>query len=312
MTTECPVCGVHAWVEAPTCPACGTALRALDPDDLFTTVAVDNAEVVAAPPPSHDEPPVEDAVLVEEPAAGPDAEDLWDVAAEDDDLWDTTGPLGAGSQAAAFSAEPSDRSADVIDAEEVLDDDLWDTVGTSEGAPDRPLFVAPAAAQEAARPGPAPAVPSSDEPDLWDDLASTSAPVSEPGPPSSADPHGLTGALARISPEVVDRAAVPLAVVSVLLDDDEVVESAVVGEMLGHPAAVVVTARRAVVANGRRWSPVVDVFEVDASLDVRGRHDGGVAAITLMDRDRIVTVDGIADVALAMHFADRVRARTRR
>jgi len=85
---------------------------------------------------------------------------------------------------------------------------------------------------------------------------------------------------------------------------------AVTGDMLGHPAAMVVTDRRIVVANGRRWRPVVDTFEFAAGLGVRGRHDGGVAAVTLFDDERLVTVDGIVEVAAAMQLAELIRVRT--
>ena len=311
MTTECPVCGVHAWIEAPTCPACGTALRALDPDRLFTTVGVDNAEVVPSAPSAieGDDGTVDDAEVVDE-VLGVDEDDLWDVPSDDEDLWGPAEPVSAPVGGAAFSAEPSVQQADVIDVEEVVDDDLWDSVApaSEDTVADRPLFRAPAPSDPVATPS---APPDDEHADLWDQTSPTPRTPPVPAAATAADPHGLTGALERIDPDVVDRAAVPLAVVSVLLDPGEVVDAALVGEMLGHPAAVVVTARRAVVANGRRWSPVVDVFELDASVDVRGRHDGGVAAVTLMDADRIVTVDGISDVPLAMHFADLVRSRTR-
>jgi len=199
---------------------------------------------------------------------------------------------------------------DVADAELVDDgDSLWDdgptdpagTFGT--GAAGSPLFAAPA--PSVAAPDPADATAG-----LWeqvDDMLEGDAPAV---PVDGADPHGLGAAVGRLDPAVVERAVVPLAVCSVLLDDDEVVAAALIGDMLGQPAAMVLTGRRVLVANGRRWRPVVDSFPLGAGLGVRGRHDGGVAAVTLLDDERLVTVDGVGDVAAATRFADLVRARS--
>ena len=228
--------------------------------------------------------------------------------------------LSCGTTLRAVAAAPSsdlwstdDDSLfdDVAEAEVVDDDGLWDdldapaaaapstTFGT--GSSGTPLFAAPA-------PAPSGADESAD--DLWE---SADDPVEEAvaaAPADGSDPHGLGAAVERLDPAAAEHAVVPLAVCSVLLEDDEVVAAALIGQMLGQPAAMVLTGRRVLVANGRRWRPVVDSFPLAPGLGVRGRHDGGVAAVTLLDDERLVTVDGVGDVAAATRFAEMVRSRT--
>lgn len=121
------------------------------------------------------------------------------------------------------------------------------------------------------------------------------------------DPHGLAAAVARMRPEDADAAVTPIAVAGALLGARELVESVAAGQMLGHPAVIVLTDRRVLVVNGRRWQPIVDAFELGPDLVVRGRHDRHVALLTFSDHSRLSTVDGITDVALAMELTDRMR-----
>jgi len=198
---------------------------------------------------------------------------------------------------------------DVAEAELVDDGGLWDDMDAPEaaaptstfgtGSSGMPLFAAPA-----------PAGVDESEDDLWESADEPVKDVAAAAPRDGSDPHGLGAAVERLDPVAVEHAVVPLAVCSVLLDDDEVVAAALIGQMLGQPAAMVLTGRRVLVANGRRWRPVVDSFPLAPGLDVRGRHDGGVAAVTLLDDERLVTVDGVGDVAAATRFAELVRART--
>lgn len=199
--------------------------------------------------------------------------------------------------------------AELVDDGDTLWDDASPTPGDAAGpfgtgAAGSPLFAAPS-------PTPAAGAPSGPDADaLWDQVDDAAGEPPSSVPVDGADPHGLGAAVGRLDPSAVERAVVPLAVCSVLLEDDEVVAAALIGEMLGQPAAMVLTGRRVLVANGRRWRPVVDSFPLGAGLGVRGRHDGGVAALTLLDDERLVTVDGVGDVAAATRFADLVRARS--
>jgi len=132
------------------------------------------------------------------------------------------------------------------------------------------------------------------------------APVVEVAAPVE-DPQGLSAAVARLRPEDADAATVPICAAGVLLDPDEHVRVAVTGQMLGHPAVVVLTDRRVLVVNGRRWQPIVDTFGLGASLVVRGRHDRHVALLTFSEGSRLSTVDAITDVGLAVELTECIR-----
>ena len=121
------------------------------------------------------------------------------------------------------------------------------------------------------------------------------------------DQHGLDVAVSRLRVEDQERARVPLSVCGALLEPGEQVLGAVTGQMLGRPAAVVVTRERVLVANDRRWQPIVDIYPIDDSLLVRGRHDRQVAALSFADDVRLSMVDGITDVEIAIGLAEAIR-----
>lgn len=123
----------------------------------------------------------------------------------------------------------------------------------------------------------------------------------------AADQHGFDVAISRLRDDDQERARVPLAVCGALLEPGEQVVGVVTGQMLGRPAAVVATRERVLVVNDRRWEPIVDIYRIDASLLVRGRHDRHVAALSLADDERLSMVDGITEVELAIDLADAIR-----
>jgi len=259
----------------------------------------------------------------------------------DDDVWDQE-PLTADST--AFTAEPTRRRPDVVDEPFGADD--YDaaprrSAGTSpfasgrstssRSAPefDQTPFVAPvnggfsgAGHDPFTAPIPGPFAG-----------AAASAPMSPPprfrGPqvaPSWADPrtsspssdarntapvpdaHGLAAAVALLRPEAAEAAEVPISVCGALLARDEVVLGAVTGQMLGHPAVVVLTNQRVIIVNARRWQPIVDIFGLTPDLVVRGRHDRDIASLTFAQGEQLSTIDAIAEVALAVELAERIRA----
>jgi hypothetical protein len=264
---SCPFCGGPNPFDAATCSQCNAQLRDSDDDDLFTTVAVDNAEVVPPDPPFGR-----------------------------DNMWSTAAPV-----ADPFSPEPVVRPADVVDEPaEDLSVPVFDgpTVFSRTGFTTGPVQAAPATTRPTAVP--------------------TGMPVSVPPaagaevfggrmPPPLADANGLAAAVSRLRPEAQEEAAIPFSVCGALLAPGEIVMVAVNGQMLGHPAIVVLTNERVLVINARRWQPIVDVFAVGPELVVRGRHDRDVASLTFSEGARLSTVDGISEVGLAVELADRLR-----
>ena len=268
---SCPFCGGSNPFDAATCAQCNAQLRDPDEDDLFTTVAVDNAEVVPPDPPFGR-----------------------------DNMWSTAAPV-----ADPFSPEPVVRPPDVIDEP---DDDL------SEPVVERPSVFA----RTGFSTGPAPAAAATTAPTVGSTVWPTGMPASMPPvadaevfgsrmPPPLADANGLAAAIGRLRPEAQEEAAIPFSVCGALLASGEIVMVAVNGQMLGHPAIVVLTNERVLVINARRWQPIVDVFAVGPELVVRGRHDRDVASLTFSEGARLSTVDGISEVGLAVELADRLR-----
>jgi hypothetical protein len=262
-----------------------------------------------------------------------------------DDLHRMTAPTAVGAPGAGgvFSAEPVERDDDVLDEGEVdgeLEDD-W--VEPPRAAPvfssgPQPSMPRNGAGAVQPPPGPPPATPFAEPSPMrpgpfaapgdpwtaWDPAPPPSAPepppysapsaptVPPPDDPASAvaaDQHGLDVAVSRLRPEDRERARVPLSVCGALLQPDEHVVGAVTGQMLGRPAAVVVTQARVLVVNDRRWQPIVDVYPIDDALLVRGRHDRQVAALSFADDTRLSMVDGITEVELAVGLAEAIRDR---
>lgn len=156
----------------------------------------------------------------------------------------------------------------------------------------------------AGEPPPAPEV---DRP-LWD--RRTAEPVGRDDPPRVIDATvvqevtaGSVVLASQLAPEVRRSVAVPLSVVGSLMSPDEDVVGLVAGTALGRAAVVVLSKRRIIIANGRPDGPVIDLFELTPSLQVRCRHDGDVAALTIFDGNHMVTVDSIADVPTAVELA---------
>ena len=118
---SCPFCGGPNPFDAATCSQCNAQLRDSDDDDLFTTVAVDNAEVVPPDPPFGR-----------------------------DNMWSTAAPV-----ADPFSPEPVVRPADVVDEPaEDLSVPVFDgpTVFSRTGFTTGPVQAAPSTARPTAMP----------------------------------------------------------------------------------------------------------------------------------------------------------------
>lgn len=265
---------------------------------LFSTAASDYAEVVP-----DDVPRTADGLWSTASRADASLDESSADAehSEPGDAWWTrpvTEPVDVGG---VFSAEPVERAADVVDSTEA------DAEFEPEWSPPQP-----------ARPslfGSAPVADAEVE-SLWRDLDEVDdgpdsvAWEATPGRPplhDVADPNGFERAVGRLDAEDRELAAVPIAVCGALLDDDEIVLGALTGNMLGRPAAVVVTTGRVLIANDRRWQPLVDIYRIGAELIVRGRHDRSMAALSFSDGERLSMVDGITDVELAIELADAIR-----
>ena len=310
------------------------------PDSLWSTAA--NSEEIASPdltPPGPSSAAAEDAAWASMGSptpprvsgAGPTsfAQHGFGVghrADPDDGRGAAPTPVGAPGAGGVFRTEPTAHDGVVDDDEvvaEIEDEGRWFEPGPSasvfSSAPGTGVAAPPAA--RAASPFATPEDPWStwrDDEATPDDPASPAVPPPFTGaapaavvpPPVTPDPHGLDVAVARLHPDDRERSRVALTVCGALLVAGEQVLGAVTGQMLGRPAAVVVTDSRVLVANDRRWQPVVDEYPIGHRLEVRGRHDHQMAALSFSDDERLTMVDGIAEVDVAVELAEVVRQRS--
>ena len=130
------------------------------------------------------------------------------------------------------------------------------------------------------------------------------------GSSSGNDDHGLSAAVARLSPEAQQSGAVAFSVAGALVAREEAVLTALSGWSLGLPTVVVLTTSRLLVVSDRRFNPVVEVFALRPSLSIYGQHLDGSASITFQDTDRVLTVDQVPDVPVAIELANSARTRT--
>ncbi len=228
-------------------------------------------------------------------------------------------PPGAPGAGGVFSARPVARDEgelEDVDELELVDDSVatpGDASPFSAGGATTGSGTAVGAAVQGRVAGTGTADGSQSDPwDAWRDWDSPSAAHAEQRPAPSGepvvpDPHDFDKAVARLRHDEIERARVSLTVCGALLDRSERVRSVVTGQMLGCSAAVVLTDRRVLVVNERRWRPIVDIYELGPELNVRGRHDGHVAALSFSDDTRLSMVDGIGEVELAVALARATR-----
>ena len=127
--------------------------------------------------------------------------------------------------------------------------------------------------------------------------------------PGVHDPAGVDTAMSRLSAGARRSALAPMAIVAALLEVDEVAEAVVEGEYQHRPAVAVLTDRRVIVANDRRWAPDVRTFGFTPNLVVHGWQDDRRATLVFVLGDVGVVVEAISDRPLARDLAQRVRAR---
>ncbi len=123
------------------------------------------------------------------------------------------------------------------------------------------------------------------------------------------DPAGVEAAMSRLSAGARRAVLAPLAVVTALLENGEVAEAVVQGEYQHRPGVVVLTDRRVLVANDRRWAPDVRTLPLDPALVVHGWQDDRRATLVFVLDGIGVLVGAISDRPLARDLAQRVRAR---
>ena len=319
----CPYCGTSNALDAPGCVGCGAQLRDPAEDDLFTTVATHNAQMV-----DPNAPRIRESLWSTEAAPEEQvAEEVVEPPAPQQAPAPGNGSVpgfapnpGLGTPSAAPQAPAAEPAA------QAPPQGPFSAAAPSAPArePEAPVSpfaasAAPPRAEPAAAAEPGPFAVSEDR----SGAAMQSAPAADPfagtraAPPGEAqqphhratpDEHGLSVAVESLSPKDRERCDTPIAVCGALLGEQEVVLGVVAGHLLGHPAIVALTNTRVLVANARRWKPLVDQFIPDAEMMVHLRHDRDVASVTFVQGQRLTGVDDITDVTAAVDLVERIRA----
>lgn len=127
--------------------------------------------------------------------------------------------------------------------------------------------------------------------------------------PGAEDPHGIAAAIGRLG--YIDRrsAKVPVAILSAVLRDGDVVELLAHGRFHGHSAVGALVGSAVVLVSDRQWKADVVRIELVPGLQVQGWQDDRAAALTFVGPGEPVALEGIGDRALAVEIAQRVRDR---
>jgi len=133
--------------------------------------------------------------------------------------------------------------------------------------------------------------------------------VAAPPAGQRADGSPLGAAVSRLGPRSQATGSVAFSVIGALLAENEMPLVAVQGWTLGLPTAIVLTTSRILVVSDRHYSPLVEEFGLLPGLTIFGRHVDETASITFQEGDRLVGVDQIVDVALAVELATTARSR---
>ena len=127
-----------------------------------------------------------------------------------------------------------------------------------------------------------------------------------PGAIAPPDPHGLGAAALRLSGGARKNGRAPLAVLSVVLKDDDVVEQVLVGKYHGVDGAAAIVGGDLVLVNAREWQPEV-VRVALSGMGVQGTQDGRHASLAFQVGDTHDRFESVTDTALAVEFANRIR-----
>jgi hypothetical protein len=133
------------------------------------------------------------------------------------------------------------------------------------------------------------------------------APV--PQAPQVFDPHRVGLAAGRLGSGAKRAGKVALAVLTAVLDPDDVAEIVIQGRIHGVPGVATLVGTKVVLVNERFWKPEVIVLELDTSIQVQGWQDDRTATVMLANGSQQEVIEKVPDRLLAVEFAQRVRDR---
>ena len=135
-------------------------------------------------------------------------------------------------------------------------------------------------------------------------------PITTPGPMAiPGDPHAIGAAFGRLGNSQRKAAKTAVGILSVMLEEGELVECVVAGKVNEADGLVCLTTKRLIVLNDRQWVPDRISLEVDQLMTVRGEAAGTTATITIVREMHQAVIQKVSDVQLAQELAQRIRTR---
>jgi hypothetical protein len=123
------------------------------------------------------------------------------------------------------------------------------------------------------------------------------------------DPHGVGMAANRLSSGARRAGKVALAVLTAVLEPEDVAEIVIQGRVHGVPGVAALVGTKVVLVNERFWKPEVLILQLGTSVQVQGWQDERTATVLMADGNQQEVVERVPDRLLAVEFAQRVRDR---
>jgi hypothetical protein len=130
-----------------------------------------------------------------------------------------------------------------------------------------------------------------------------------PMQPVPFDPHGVGMAVNRLSSGARKAGKVALAVLTAVLESDDVAEIVVQGRIHGVPGVAALVGSKVVLVNERFWKPEVISLPLAGAVQAQGWQDDRTATVLIADGTQQEVIERIPDRLLAVEFAQRVRDR---
>jgi hypothetical protein len=123
------------------------------------------------------------------------------------------------------------------------------------------------------------------------------------------DPHVLGPAVQRLSAAALRTGRVAIGILSMLLEEDEMIDALVGGRYQNQAGVAALTSRRLILVNEHEWVPDVRIVPLTGDLVVQGWQDDRTASLIFVTEGQSVTFSFIIDRPLAQEMAQLVRNR---
>lgn len=125
------------------------------------------------------------------------------------------------------------------------------------------------------------------------------------------DPHGFSPLVAHLDPAVLAPRHGALLVAAAAMDSGEHAYGLLAGRYLGHEGVALLTDRRLLAVNARRWSPNLAALPLTPGLTSETWSVEGMLVLRFSCGSTSIVIDGITDGEGSRRFAAAVRSLAR-